>query len=130
MLYGRQTTALTWDLERSAWTLTRYWGRFWDGDYYRTYLEAVGEKPGFRSVEAEVKRALAQDNDFLKPHPESPHFWRKTNAIHRDSLFDSRPAWVVQDGNYLSARWPGDVHTLARRFAAVLLKEASNHEST
>jgi hypothetical protein len=30
---------------------------------------------------------------------------------------DERPAFVVEDGNYLSARWPGDVHTLARRLA-------------
>jgi len=27
---------------------------------------------------------------------------------------------VVQDGNYLSARWPGDVHTFARRYADML----------
>ena len=30
---------------------------------------------------------------------------------------DSRPAWVVRDGNYVSARWPGDVHTFAHTFA-------------
>jgi len=27
---------------------------------------------------------------------------------------------IVQDGLYLSARWPGDVHTFAARFAALL----------
>jgi hypothetical protein len=35
-------------------------------------------------------------------------------------LDDDRPAWVVRDGSYVSARWPGDVHTFARTFAAVL----------
>lgn len=122
VLYGRKTTALTWDLEKSAWNLTRYYGRFWDRNYYRTYMEKRGEAAGFRSVEAEVKRALAQESDFLKPDRNSPHAWRKTSGLHRDSLFDARPAWVVQDGHYLSARWPGDVHTLARNFAQCLTK--------
>ncbi len=35
-------------------------------------------------------------------------------------MSDERPAFVVRDGNYLSARWPGDVHTFARRFAEML----------
>ena len=44
----------------------------------------------------------------------------KNSGRRRDSLQDERPAFVVQDGNYISARWPGDVHTFARRFAAML----------
>ena len=28
------------------------------------------------------------------------------------------PAWVVRDGNYVSARWPGDVFTFAQTFCA------------
>jgi hypothetical protein len=40
--------------------------------------------------------------------------------VVRDSLEDDTPAWVVRDGNYLSARWPGDAHTLARRLVDVL----------
>jgi hypothetical protein len=31
----------------------------------------------------------------------------------RDTVTDSRPAFVVDDGDYLSARWPGDTHTFA-----------------
>ena len=42
VLYGRKTTALTWKLERRAWRLTRV-TRFWDPDYYRTYVEEPGE---------------------------------------------------------------------------------------
>ncbi|HEY6574186.1 MAG TPA: type 1 glutamine amidotransferase domain-containing protein, partial [Mycobacterium sp.] len=38
VLYGRKTTALTWELERRAWRLARV-TRFWDPDYYRTYVE-------------------------------------------------------------------------------------------
>ncbi|HET7777344.1 MAG TPA: type 1 glutamine amidotransferase domain-containing protein, partial [Rudaea sp.] len=43
VLHGRRTTALTWKLERSAWLLSRFAGRWWDRDYYRTYREERGE---------------------------------------------------------------------------------------
>jgi hypothetical protein len=33
---------------------------------------------------------------------------------------DERPAFVVEDGRYISARWPGDVHTFATRFSRLL----------
>ena len=39
VLHGRRTTALTWKLEHSAWLVSRYAGRWWDRDYYRTYRE-------------------------------------------------------------------------------------------
>ena len=58
VLHGRKTTALTWSLEKAGWTFGRI-GRFWDPDYYRTYMESSGESAGYRSVEAEVTRALA-----------------------------------------------------------------------
>jgi putative intracellular protease/amidase len=38
----------------------------------------------------------------------------------RDTWDDDRAAFVVRDGDYVSARWPGDAHTFARRFAEVL----------
>ncbi|WP_137885893.1 type 1 glutamine amidotransferase domain-containing protein [Pseudomonas sp. 2FE] len=115
-LYGRKTTGLTWTMEKSAWNLTRFYGRFWAPNYYRTYLEQPGESAGYRSVQAEVSRALASPNDFLEVPAEAPDHLRKTSGLHRDSLDDSRPAWVVCDGNYISARWPGDVHSFARYF--------------
>lgn len=68
MLWGRKTTALTWKLEKSAWDLTRWWARFWDPTYYRTYTEAAGEPAGYWGVEAEVKRALASDADCKMAH--------------------------------------------------------------
>jgi hypothetical protein len=40
------------------------------------------------------------------------------SGLFRDSPRDWPP--VVRDGNYVSARWPGDVHTFARTFAEVL----------
>lgn len=119
-LYGRKTTALTWAMEKSAWDLTRFYGRFWDPDYYRTYLEAPGEPAGYMSVQAEVSRALASPADFLDVPGDAAPRLRKISGLHRDSSSDSRPAWVVVDGNYVSARWPGDVHTFAQRFIELL----------
>jgi len=120
VLYGRRTTALTWTLERSAWRLSRYAGRFWDRDYYRTYRESPGEPAGFRSVQAEVTRALVNPGDFLDVAAEAPHRFRKASGLFRDAPDDDRPAFVVRDGDYVSARWPGDVHTFATTFADVL----------
>lgn len=120
VLHGRKTTALTWRLENSAWQMSKWLLRFWDANYYRTYTENPGEIPGQRSVEMEVRRALANAADFLDVPPEDPHYLRKTCGIVRDRPHDARAAWVVQDGNYLSARWPGDVHTLGHRLVALL----------
>jgi putative intracellular protease/amidase len=116
VLHGRRTTAVTWALERAAWRTARV-SRWWDPGYYRTYGESPGEPEGWWSVQAEVTRALARPQDFLDVPPDAPHRARKTSGLHRDTERDERPAFVVQDGNYVSARWPGDVHTFAHRFA-------------
>ncbi len=120
VLYGKKTTALTWKLESSAWQLTKYFARFWDPDYYRTYIEFAGEPTGYRGVEQEVKRVLESENDFLDVPKNTPNYTLKTSGVVRDRINNSKPAWVVQDGNYLSARWPGDVHTLATKFVEIL----------
>jgi putative intracellular protease/amidase len=123
VLYGRKTTALTWALERSAWDLSKFI-RFWDRDYYRTYVEKPGEESGFRGVEAEIKRALADPADFRDVDADAPDHFRKTAGIFRDSPDDERPAWIVRDGAYLSARWPGDVHKFAKNLVAMLAEQA------
>jgi putative intracellular protease/amidase len=120
VLYGRKTTALTWKLEKSAWDLCRFFARYWDPHYYRTYREARGEPAGYRSVEQEIKRALASASDFIDVPRNAPHHFRKTCGLVRDRMADDRAAWVVRDGNYLSARWPGDVHSFARHFVSML----------
>ncbi len=116
VLYGRRTTALTWELERTGWWIGRL-SRFWDPNYYRTYDELPGQPQGYMSVQAEVTRALAAPEDFLDVDPSQEHARRKRGGRSRDTLDDARPAFVVQDGRYTSARWPGDAHTFARRFA-------------
>jgi putative intracellular protease/amidase len=123
VLYGRRTTALTWSLERRAWGVARY-TRFWDADYYRTYVEEPGQPWGYMSVQQEVTRALADPADFMDVTKETPDRRRKTSGRARDTLTDERPAWVVRDGSYVSARWPGDAFTFARVFAEVLRAQA------
>jgi hypothetical protein len=124
VLYGRRTTALTWSLEHSAWSLARM-TRFWDPTYYRTYMETGGEPRGYMSVQQEVTRALERPADFLDVASDAPHARRKRNGLARDSIDDDTPAFVVRDSNYVSARWPGDVHTFARMLARLLTARES-----
>jgi putative intracellular protease/amidase len=119
VLSGRQTTALTWALEGRAWRLARL-TRFWDPDYYRTYSERPGDPDGYMSVQSEVTRALASPSDFCDVPRNSANSRLKTSGVARDSATNSRPAFVVQDGNYVSARWPGDTHTFAATVSAEL----------
>jgi len=119
VLYGRKTTALTWQQERTASQLAHV-GRFWDPNYYRTYLEAPGQPAGYMSVQQEVTRALQRPEDFLDVPRDDPQYRRKTSGLARDTVDDDTPAWVVVDGRYVSGRWPGDAHTLARRFSQIL----------
>jgi len=102
VLHGRRTTGLTRQLEMLAWRLTRH--RL--GDYYRTYPQ---------SVQDEVTAALRSPADFLLGPP----------ALLRDS--DAHPArgFIVRDGAYLSARWPGDVHRFARELVHMLAPTAA-----
>jgi putative intracellular protease/amidase len=119
VLYGRKTTALTWDFERRAWQLSRV-TRFWDRDYYRTYSERPDDPDGYMSVQAEVTRALENPGDFCNVPNDSPHRRAQTSGMARDTATDSRPAFVVDDGAYISARWPGDTHTFAAAVSARL----------
>ena len=119
VLFGRRTTALTWALERAAWRVGRI-VRFWDPNYYRTYADGPGKPLGFMSVEQEVTRALASPSDFLDVPHSDPNYRQKTSGTVRDTFDDERPAFVVRDRNYISARWPGDVHTFAKQFAQIL----------
>jgi protease I len=102
VLYGRKTTALTKMMELTAWSLTR----LYLGDYYRTYPI---------TVEDEVRAALQAPGDFLAgPMP-----------LRRDSLNRPDIGFTVRDGNYLSARWPGDAHRFGGEFAAMLTEQQS-----
>ncbi|WP_430392274.1 type 1 glutamine amidotransferase domain-containing protein [Dyella sp. 20L07] len=124
VLHGRRTTGLTWALEKSAWSLTRI-TRFWDPGYYRTYPDGPGQPAGYMSVQQEVTRALARPEDFLDVPRDATDYRRKTSGLARDSDTDDTPAFVVRDGRYVSARWPGDVHRFARTFADLLTNRST-----
>jgi len=99
VLYGRKTTALLRKQEMAAYNLTR----LWLGTYYRTYPETT--------VQDEVTAALASPADFLTgPMP----------GIQRDSAENRKPGFTVVDGNYISARWPGDAYSFAYGFLKLL----------
>jgi putative intracellular protease/amidase len=119
VLYGRKTTALTWALERSAATIGRI-SRYWDPGYYRTYADQPGQPVGYMSVQAEVTRALAHPDDFCDVAADDPDRARKSGGTSRDTPDDGRAAFVIRDGNYVSARWPGDVHLFARIFSETI----------
>ncbi len=95
LLHGRRTTCLPKHMERSAYLATAW--RL--GRYYRTY-------PAY--VEDEVRAALADPGDFAR----GPR-----TLFARGTADDDGPAFVVEDGTYVSARWPGDAYLFARRFA-------------
>ena len=99
VLRDTRTTCLPKYMERGAWLLTR-WTR---GRYYRTYDVYV---------EDEVKAALADPKLQFARGPLT--FSKRGSDGHDDGTF------VVEDGRYVSARWPGDAYLFTRRFAARL----------
>jgi putative intracellular protease/amidase len=94
----QRTTCLPKYMERSAYLATAW--RL--GRYYRTY-------PAY--VEDEVRAALADASQFER----GPRV-----LAARGTATDDGPAFVVEDGRYVSARWPGDAYLFARRFLARL----------
>jgi len=102
VLHGRKTTALLKKQERLAYTLTK--SKL--GDYYLTYPI---------TVEDEVTAALSCPDDFFQG----------PNPVFRDSPKHLSCGFIVQDGQYLSARWPGDIYTLSLKFLEILKVNAA-----
>jgi hypothetical protein len=71
------------------------------GRYYRTY-------PAY--VEDEVTSALGNPAQFV----------RGPRTNRRGTSTDHTDAFVMQDGHYLSARWPGDAYLFAERFRTLI----------
>jgi putative intracellular protease/amidase len=97
VIAARRTTCLPKYMERGAYYLTA-----WKlGRYYRTY-------PAY--VQDEVTAALDDSSQFV----------RGPRSQRRGTSTDDSPAFVIQDGRYLSARWPGDAYLFAERFLRLL----------
>ncbi len=98
VLKGKKTTCLPGYMERVA-----YWSTAWKlGKYYRTY-------PAY--VEEEVRASLAAPADFVRG---------PMHLMSRGTDADDSPAFVVEDGNYVSARWPGDAYKFSRALISKL----------
>lgn len=102
LLYGRKLTSLINRLENTGYMLTRAWM----GDYYRTYPDIT--------TEDEVRRSLTSPDDFDKGPA----------GAKRDTMDNLKPGFTVRDRNLLTARWPGDAHTWALDFDAMLREES------
>lgn len=93
VLHGKKTTCLPGYMEFLAWLST-----FWKlGNYYRTY-------PAY--VQTEVTQALAERGDFVRG---------PINLDARGTRDNDGPAFVVEDGPYVSARWPGDAYLFTKK---------------
>lgn len=98
VLAGRRTTCLPKYMEQLA-----YFSTAWKlGRYYRTY-------PAY--VEDEVREAVGEGGRFERG---------PTHLFSRGTRDDDGPAFVVEDGSLLSARWPGDAYLLAKTLLARL----------
>ncbi|MFO0760951.1 MAG: type 1 glutamine amidotransferase domain-containing protein [Byssovorax sp.] len=99
VLARSRTTCLPKYMERTAYLLT-----FWKlGRYYRTY-------PAY--VEEEVRAALRDPKAQFERGPMA--------LTARGTEQDDGPAFLVEDGRYLSARWPGDAYLIAKKLAEKL----------
>lgn len=93
LLHGFHSTCLP-NMERLAFSVTA-----WKlGRYYLTYPDYV---------ETEVRAALAPCSDFQRG---------PITLFAKSTAESDRGGFVVEARHYLSGRWPGDVHLLARRF--------------
>jgi putative intracellular protease/amidase len=99
VLADKRTTCLPGYMERVA-----YYSTAWKlGRYYRTY-------PAY--VEEEVRAAL---RDPARQFVRGP-----IHLMTRGTDADDRAAMVVEDGHYLSARWPGDAYLFSKKLLAAL----------
>jgi putative intracellular protease/amidase len=104
ILEGRRSTCLPRYMEALAYYITA-----WKlGRYYRTY-DAY--------VEQEVREALGPAGVFERG---------PIHLFSRGSRRDDGPAFVVEDGAYVSGRWPGDAWAIARRFESRLPRAAED----
>lgn len=101
VLHGRKTTGLTKGQEQAAYTMTR----LWLGDYYLTYPDMY--------LEDDVKQYLEKPEDF----EEGPGY---PIPMGRDSQDKPQDGFALLDKNYLSARWPGDVHRFSTEYLKLL----------
>jgi protease I len=99
VLWGRRTTGLTRNQEMAGYWLTRATL----GDYYRTYdMPMMDDLISHLRAPTDYTAGPGRPVPMIRDTEENPN------------------GFTVRDGNYLSARWPGDAHTFARDLVSML----------
>lgn len=120
IIYGREVTALPEIMEKTAWkwsyeSLTKA-GIEIDpvtkkSTYYLTY-------PG-KTVQSEIETAVSDKGDFLTGLNVFSFTWLRDLMGWRDSL-DDLDGFYVKDGQFITARYPGDAFTFATEFSKMV----------
>ena len=108
VLWGRKTTCLTRAQELIAYNLTRCYL----GDYYLTCPNTTVEEE-VRSTLRNPELHFNGGSDILIP-------------LARDSPHSLECGFAAVNGNYVSARWPGDAHIFSIKFLEVVHKSIAN----
>jgi len=112
LLYERKSMALPKYMERLAFFSTC----LCRGRYYRT--DAM-------YVEDEMKSCLKSPTQFSAGS--KPFFG--LGVPGKGTATNNKPATVLVDGNYISARWPGDAYLFAKTFHDMLFEHANKSGS-
>lgn len=115
VLSQRKTTSLVNYQELIAYLLT-----FWShGNLFRTYEETTEDEILQLIYGCQNIQEAKEKNQILKRYDEGPFAiakeFGKIGHIGRNG-------YIVEDQNYLSGRWPGDVEILAHKFGQNLQK--------
>jgi protease I len=122
LLWGRTTTGLT----RGQELYGLYMTYLTLGRYYQTYPEFNTLSYTFTMCD-ELK-------SYLK-NPENDYFCGNYNFFariptFRDSKYDTSKSFIHVDGNYLSARWPGDVNKFSQKLVEMIQTYSKNKVAT
>ncbi len=100
ILFESNVTALLKKQELLAYNLTKWYLE----DYYLTYSI---------TVEDEVTSVLKNKEQFKSGL--NSYNWLSVSLLKRDQLNKFSDSFVLEDGNLITARWPGDAHLFAMK---------------
>jgi putative intracellular protease/amidase len=107
VLNGKKTTAVTSFMEKIGWYLSKHWL----GDYYRIHPKTAQE---------EISEAQGSNKLFCTGR------WRIFPMQYTKKLIYMQ--FVVKEGNYISARWPGDMHLYAQEYLKMIQKKIKERQ--